>query len=150
MKGEGLLKAATESLAATVERIERDREADMRTMSAIMHQLEEAVNRTWELSAHVAEIKSALSKSKAGRLLKTSRMAAQVDLSAKTVRDLARAGRIPGTQLVEVGDWLFDPEQVKAALQRPYTDADGCDRIRDRERTEAHYRQIEKELEQGL
>lgn len=154
MKGEGLLKAATETLAATVERIERDREADRRTVSAQLHQVEEAIERLWEIVAVKAEITQALSNSKTGRLLKVRKMAQAVDMHPKTLQNMARAGEVPAYRIGPLDDWLFDPDEVIRALkqiERSYpTDLYGCDRLRDEAIEDEHRRLLAQEMERGI
>lgn len=169
MKGEGLLKAATETLVATTERIERDREADRRTMTALLHQVEEVTEKLWELSARAGDVEQALSMAQTGGMLKTPRMAQRIDMHPATLRKMAADGRVRGYQSVELGDWLFDPREVVIDIKRvangstptasPYTseaidraadmvqDDGDEDRFKDARHVNAHYEQVAKEWE---
>lgn len=133
MKGEGLLKAATETLSATVERIEKEREADRRTMTALMHEMEGVTERLGDIIPAVAEIKRELSKRKTGRLLKVRKMAAAVDMNPRTLQNMARAGHVRAHRHGDLDDWLFDPDEVVADLKRSPTDLYGYDAERDRQ-----------------
>lgn len=127
MKGEGLLKAATETLTATVERIEKDRETDRRTMTALMHEMEGVTERLGDIIPAVADIKRELSKRNTGRLLKVRKMAQAVDMHPRTLQDMARAGDVRAYRHGDLDDWLFDPDEVVADLKK--RDAEIMERI---------------------
>lgn len=53
-----------------------------------------------------------------GELLDTAAMAERVRVSQRTLREMARSGRVPAYQLTDGGDWRFDPSEVIQAIKR--------------------------------
>ena len=148
----GKMQASVEILQSIIAEEHKRREADRRTMRALLHELEQMVTRAEELVPNMADVNKALSSSNAGRLLKLRRMAAQVDLHPETLRILADRGRVPGVQLVEDGDWHFDPEEVIPAIKqqgRAWTN-EARERAAAEPGKSTSDAQIEKEMEQGL
>lgn len=168
MKSEGLLKAATEVLQATVADLTKERETDRRTMAALMHELEQIASRMDEIIPKLTDVNKALSGANTGRLLKARKMAERIDMHPRVVQDMAREGKIPACRTGELDDWLFDPAEVIAALKSrnnttvtneaheramhdPWVNrATDYDTYRDRLLEREHAEQIAKEMEQGL
>ena len=174
MKGDGLLKAATEILQATTEKIKKDREVDRRAMTAFLHELEQITTQLSELVPNVADVRRFMDIGDRGRMLKTPQMAERISADPATLRRMAERGDVPGYQVVELGDWRFDPDEVKNAIKAigiatretrgivtreareraaadPWVrDAPDYDTYRDRLHDAEHRAQIAKEMELGL
>lgn len=162
----GKLQATVEILQSLIHEEHKRREVDRRTMTALLHQVEHVITQLDDIPTAVDKLQQVLSGQQIGRWLKTAEMAELIGLHPDNLRRKAEAGEIPGYQSSTGKHWLFDPQEVKAAIRSNATvtqeaqeraaadpwarGAEDYDTYRERVTERSHAEQISKEMEQGL
>lgn len=155
------LRALIEVMQQITEEAKKEKDAERRSLSGMLHSLDAITERLDNLPPLIKRIESALARVETGRLLGTVEMADRVGMHPDTLRRRAEQGQLPAYQTVAAGNWYYDPAEVVRALtetRKPYTDEAGdraaeqatgstYDEWRDSRNEAAHREQINKEME---
>jgi DNA-binding transcriptional MerR regulator len=113
----GRLLAATEILQQTAEEFKQHAEADRREVRALLRDLSVVVGNLEQLPHLVERMEAALKDSGPGSLWRTAKMADELGMTAKALREAARRGDVPAYQSTKGGSYYFDPLEVKQAIK---------------------------------